>query len=122
MTTLSIFTVSVGLEIQLRLSCPSFCYDRYEVQFIAQNKKIHLGYLSIYNYDRNTCSWTQVEMVEPAITGTRNVLNACLEAKVNKVVVVSSVAAVMLNPNWPKDQPMDENSWGDTEFCKSTEV
>lgn len=69
-----------------------------------------------------TSSWTQVEQVEPAIKGTRNVLNACLKAKVKKVVVVSSVAAVLLNPCWPKDQPMDENCWSDTEFCKSTKV
>ncbi|KAG5542625.1 hypothetical protein RHGRI_022224 [Rhododendron griersonianum] len=63
-----------------------------------------------------------VELVEPAITGTQNVLNACLKARVKKVVVVSSVAAVMVNPNWPKGQPMDENSWSDTEFCKSAKV
>ncbi|KAG5542633.1 hypothetical protein RHGRI_022225 [Rhododendron griersonianum] len=63
-----------------------------------------------------------VEQVEPAIKGTRNVLNACLKAKVKKVVVVSSVAAVLLNPCWPKDQPMDENCWSDTEFCKSTKI
>ncbi|XP_058224229.1 cinnamoyl-CoA reductase 1-like isoform X1 [Rhododendron vialii] len=64
----------------------------------------------------------EVELVEPAITGTQNVLNACLKARVKKVVVVSSVAAVMVNPNWPKGQPMDENSWSDTEFCKSAKM
>ena len=64
----------------------------------------------------------QVEVLQPAITGTQNVLNACLKAKVNKVVVVSSVAAVKLNPNWPKDQDMDEQCWSDTEFCKSIKV
>ncbi|KAI8019790.1 Heterogeneous nuclear ribonucleoprotein 1 [Camellia lanceoleosa] len=62
-----------------------------------------------------------VEFVELAIKGTRNVLNACLKAKVKKVVVVSSVAAVMVNPNCPKDQPMDENCWSDPEFCKQLE-
>ncbi|CAL5417786.1 unnamed protein product [Camellia sinensis] len=41
---------------------------------------------------------TGVEFVESAIKGTRNVLNACLKAKLKKVVVVSSVAAVMVNP------------------------
>ncbi|KAF7137317.1 hypothetical protein RHSIM_Rhsim07G0257800 [Rhododendron simsii] len=61
-------------------------------------------------------------MVEPAIRGTQNVLNACLKARVKKVVVVSSIAAVMINPNWPKGQPMDENSWSDTEFCKSAKM
>ncbi|CAL5427134.1 unnamed protein product [Camellia sinensis] len=62
-----------------------------------------------------------VKFVELAIKGTSNVLNACLKAKVKKVVVVSSVAAVMVNPNCPKDQPMDENCWSDPEFCKQLE-
>ncbi|KAI8001926.1 Cinnamoyl-CoA reductase 1 [Camellia lanceoleosa] len=63
---------------------------------------------------------SEVEFVESAIKGTRNVLNACLKAKVKKVVV-SSVVAVMVNPNCPKDQPMDENCWSDLEFCKQLE-
>ncbi|GMP23590.1 hypothetical protein CsSME_00001130 [Camellia sinensis var. sinensis] len=50
------------------------------------------------------------EFVESAIKGTRNVLNACLKAKVKKmvvvvVVVVSSVATVMVNPNCPRINP-----------------
>ncbi|CAL5338447.1 hypothetical protein CsSME_00021980 [Camellia sinensis var. sinensis] len=64
----------------------------------------------------------EVEFVESATKGTRNVLNACLKAKVKKVVVVSSAAAVVVNPNWPKDQPMDENCWSDPEFCKQFEL
>ncbi|CAL5339076.1 unnamed protein product [Camellia sinensis] len=66
-------------------------------------------------------SASDLEFVELAIKGTRNVLNACLKAKVKKVVVVSSIAAVMVNPNCPKDQPMDENCWSDPEFCKQLE-
>ncbi|KAK1553942.1 hypothetical protein Q3G72_005540 [Acer saccharum] len=60
-----------------------------------------------------------VELMQPAITGTKNVLNACLKAKVKKVVVVSSTGAVVLNPNRPKDQSMDEESWSDLESCKA---
>ncbi|XP_056164618.1 cinnamoyl-CoA reductase 1-like [Syzygium oleosum] len=63
----------------------------------------------------------EAKLMEPAITGTRNVLNACLKANVKKVVVVSSIGAVMVNPNWPKDQVMDERCWTDTERCKSIE-
>ncbi|CAL5323727.1 unnamed protein product [Camellia sinensis] len=66
-------------------------------------------------------SASDLEFVELAIKGTRNVLNACLKAKVKKVAVVSSVAAAMVNPNCPKDQPMDENCWSDPEFCKQLE-
>ncbi|KAJ0025941.1 hypothetical protein Pint_09173 [Pistacia integerrima] len=63
----------------------------------------------------------QVDLIEPAVVGTRNVLDACLKAKAKKVVVVSSTAAVGLNPNWPKNQVMDENCWSDKEACKATE-
>ncbi|KAL0324806.1 UNVERIFIED_CONTAM: Cinnamoyl-CoA reductase 1 [Sesamum radiatum] len=62
-----------------------------------------------------------VELVEPALKGTLNVLKACSEEKkVRRVVIVSSVAAVMMNPNWPKDQLMDETCWSDAEYCKTT--
>lgn len=63
----------------------------------------------------------EVEVLEPAITSTLNVLNACSKAKVKKVVVVSSAAAVLLNPTWPKDEAMDESCWTDIEFCKTME-
>jgi nucleoside-diphosphate-sugar epimerase len=33
------------------------------------------------------------EMMEPAVTGTRHVLNACSQVKVKKVIVVSSILA-----------------------------
>lgn len=63
----------------------------------------------------------QAEMLEPAITGTRNVMNACLKSKVKKVVVVSSILASVVNPSWPKDKPMNENCWSDAEFCMKSE-
>ncbi|KAK3427356.1 hypothetical protein EUGRSUZ_F03604 [Eucalyptus grandis] len=59
----------------------------------------------------------EVELMEPAITGMINVLNACLKANVKKVVDVSSIGAVVVNPDWPKDQVMDERCWTDTERC-----
>ncbi|KAF5177062.1 Cinnamoyl-coa reductase [Thalictrum thalictroides] len=62
-----------------------------------------------------------MEIIEPAVTGTSYVLKACSMEKVKRVVVVSSIAAVMHNPNWPKDQPMDESCWSDEEFCKTLE-
>ena len=64
----------------------------------------------------------QVELIEPAVKGTINVMNACHEAKVKRVVVVSSLAAVALNPNWPKGQLMDETCWSDKEYCRTTKV
>ncbi|XP_039051592.1 cinnamoyl-CoA reductase 1-like [Hibiscus syriacus] len=62
----------------------------------------------------------QVELIEPAVKGTLNVLKACLEANVKRVVFVSSVAAILLNPRWPQGQIMDEACWSDKEYCAST--
>ncbi|XVE94358.1 hypothetical protein REPUB_Repub02eG0002200 [Reevesia pubescens] len=62
----------------------------------------------------------QVEVLEPAVKGTLNVLQACVEANVKRVVVVSSGAAVSLNPRWPKGQIMDEACWSDKEYCSAT--
>ncbi|MFQ6662955.1 hypothetical protein Gotur_030643 [Gossypium turneri] len=42
------------------------------------------------------------EVIEPAVKGTLNVLKACVESNVKRVVVVSSVTAVSLNPRWPQ--------------------
>ncbi|KAM0918968.1 hypothetical protein ACQ4PT_008406 [Festuca glaucescens] len=62
----------------------------------------------------------EVEVLAPAVTGTQNVLKACHEAKVCRVVVVSSAAAVIMNPNFPKDAVLDEDAWSDEDYCRST--
>ncbi|ONK70190.1 uncharacterized protein A4U43_C05F31190 [Asparagus officinalis] len=64
---------------------------------------------------------TQVELLAPAVQGTLNVLKACSDAKVKRVIVVSSVASVFMNPKWPKDKDMDEECWSDSEYCRTTE-
>ncbi|XP_021815566.1 cinnamoyl-CoA reductase 2-like isoform X2 [Prunus avium] len=63
----------------------------------------------------------EVEVVEPAVKGTLNVLKACLEAKVKRVVFVSSVVAVIMNPRWSEGQLLDETCWSDKEYCRKTE-
>lgn len=63
-----------------------------------------------------------MELVEPAVNGTLNVLKACSEAKIGRVVIVSSIAAVSMIPNLPKDRVVDENCWSDKEYCKETNV
>ena len=64
----------------------------------------------------------QIELISPAVTGTQNVLKACSALRVKRVVVVSSVVAVSLNPHWPKGKAMDEECWSDPEHCRVTEV
>lgn len=56
------------------------------------------------------------------MNGTLNVLKACYEENIKRVVFVSSVAASALDPNWPKGQVKDETCWSDGEFCKATDV
>ncbi|KAL6603814.1 hypothetical protein ACP70R_044175 [Stipagrostis hirtigluma subsp. patula] len=63
----------------------------------------------------------EVQLLAPAVTGTMNVLKACSEAKVKRVVVVSSLSAVMANPEWRESKAMDESCWSDVEFCRTTE-
>ncbi|KAL2895257.1 Cinnamoyl-CoA reductase 2 [Bienertia sinuspersici] len=62
----------------------------------------------------------QVQLMEPSVKGTQNVLKACSEAKVKRVIYVSSVVAVSMNPSWPDAQVKDENCWSDKEYCKRT--
>ncbi|KAL5199898.1 hypothetical protein ABZP36_021101 [Zizania latifolia] len=63
-----------------------------------------------------------VEVLVPAVTGTWNVLTACYEANVRRVVVVSSVAAVIVSPGVPNnDAVLDEDAWSDEDYCRATE-
>ncbi|KAJ1410064.1 hypothetical protein SESBI_22300 [Sesbania bispinosa] len=67
-----------------------------------------------------TAANPEVEVIEPAVKGTANVLQASLEAKVERVVFVSSEAAICMNPNLPKDKVIDESYWSDKEYCRKT--
>ena len=64
----------------------------------------------------------QVEVLEPAVKGTLNVLKACTEAKVRRVVVVSSTAAVSMDLRWPKGKVKDETCWSDKEYDRANKV
>lgn len=61
-------------------------------------------------------------MIEPAVKGTTNVLEASLEAKVQRLVFVSSIVAISINPNLPKDKVIDESYSSDKDYCKRTRV
>lgn len=63
----------------------------------------------------------EAELLAPAVTGTINVLKACSEAKVRRVVLVSSVSAVMVNPDFPRTKVLDEACWSDVEVCRTTQ-
>jgi len=65
----------------------------------------------------------QREMLGPAVHGTTNVLKAASAAGARRVVVVSSMVAVEIDPNgWPKDKIKDEGCWSDPEACRNNQV
>lgn len=60
----------------------------------------------------NTVSDPQKELVDPAVKGTLNFLNACKKAGVPKVIVTSSVAAIT-DGGEPKGKILTEDDWND---------
>ncbi|XP_061354225.1 phenylacetaldehyde reductase [Gastrolobium bilobum] len=60
------------------------------------------------------------ELVQPAVQGTLNVLEAARRVGgVKRVVLTSSISAMVPNPKWPQGKVVDESSWTDVEYCKS---
>lgn len=61
----------------------------------------------------------QKELVDPAVKGTLNVLDASKKSGVRRVVVTSSISALVPNPGWPPGVAFDESSWTDLDYCRS---
>lgn len=67
--------------------------------------------------------YLQEKMVEPAVIGTRYVINAAADVgTVRRVVLTSSIGAITMDPNRSPDVVVDESCWSDLEYCKSTKV
>ncbi|KAG8387662.1 hypothetical protein BUALT_Bualt02G0044700 [Buddleja alternifolia] len=60
----------------------------------------------------------QSELLEPAVKGTVNVLTAAKEVGVRRVVVTSSISAMIGSSNWLPDLVDSEDCWTDEEYCK----
>lgn len=66
----------------------------------------------------------QVELLDPAVKGTLNVLNSCAKfPSIKRVVLTSSMAAVAYSgkPRTP-DVVVDETWFSDPEFCKQSKL
>ncbi|XP_043723760.1 cinnamoyl-CoA reductase 1 isoform X1 [Telopea speciosissima] len=64
----------------------------------------------------------QKELLEPAISGTINALKAAKECGVRRVVVTSSISAIVPSPNWPADVIKNEDCWTDLDYCNHKEI
>lgn len=62
------------------------------------------------------------ELLAPAIKGTINVLTAAKQLGVRRVVVTSSISAIIPSPNWPADRIKNEECWADEEYCRQNGV
>jgi cinnamoyl-CoA reductase len=62
-------------------------------------------------------------MIEPAVNGTRNVINAAADVgSVRRVVFTSSIGAVYMGPRRGPNEEVDETCWSDLDYCKNTKV
>ncbi|XP_039827661.1 phenylacetaldehyde reductase-like isoform X3 [Panicum virgatum] len=63
------------------------------------------------------------QLMVPAVEGTRNVLRAAKEAGgVRRVVVTSSISAIVPSPGWPAGEVRDERCWTDIDYCEKNGV
>lgn len=62
------------------------------------------------------------ELILPAVQGTLNVLEAARRFNVRRVVLTSSISALVPNPAWPPQIPFDESSWTDLDYCKCRQL
>nr|AEO13438.1 cinnamoyl-CoA reductase [Ginkgo biloba] len=60
------------------------------------------------------------QVIEPAVKGTENVLEACAEMGVKRVVLTSSIGAVYMNPNRNPDALVHDDCWSDLDYCIQT--
>ncbi|KAG8368953.1 hypothetical protein BUALT_Bualt15G0099900 [Buddleja alternifolia] len=61
----------------------------------------------------------QTELLDPAVKGTLNVLAAAKKFGVRRVVLTSSISAMVPNPGWDTGRVVDESSWTDLDYCTS---
>ncbi|KAK8926503.1 Cinnamoyl-CoA reductase 1 [Platanthera zijinensis] len=62
----------------------------------------------------------KTDMITPALTGTLNVLKACSEVGIKRVLLVSSSVTILRNSSWPKDRVMDESCWSEEHLLRET--
>ncbi|XP_042507082.1 tetraketide alpha-pyrone reductase 1 [Macadamia integrifolia] len=65
----------------------------------------------------------KVEILDPAIKGTLNVLRSCKKSPcLERVVLTSSSAAIRARDDFDSQIPLDESSWSSIELCESLKI
>ncbi|CAN1140357.1 Cinnamoyl-CoA reductase 1 [Linum perenne] len=60
------------------------------------------------------------DLILPAVQGTLNVLqSAAHNSNLSRIVLTSSISALVPNPNWVHGNVIDETSWTDLDYCRS---
>ncbi len=67
------------------------------------------------------CTW-QAEVIDPAVNGTLNVLASCAKAQTKKVVLTSSISAIIFTNKRNSMGGIDESLWSDLDFCRENKV
>ncbi|KAG8046901.1 hypothetical protein GUJ93_ZPchr0008g13485 [Zizania palustris] len=63
----------------------------------------------------------QKKMIEPAVSGSRNVINAAADVgSVRRVVMTSSIGAVYMDSRRSAGEEVDETCWSDLDHCRDT--
>ncbi|KAG6554199.1 hypothetical protein Mapa_004115 [Marchantia paleacea] len=60
----------------------------------------------------------QTEMIDPAVIGVNNCMEACAAAGVKRVILMSSIVCCLYSKGQDASKVPDENDWADTEFFK----
>ena len=64
----------------------------------------------------------QQQVIELAVKGTVNVLEASAKCGVKRIVFTSSIGAIYMDPNRDPQLVVDENCWSDLDYCIQTKV
>jgi nucleoside-diphosphate-sugar epimerase len=60
----------------------------------------------------------QAQLIEPAVTGTLNVLASCAKAHTRRVVLTSTAATINYTPKCTPNAFLDESFWSEEEYCR----
>jgi hypothetical protein len=67
-------------------------------------------------------AWLQPEMIDWEVRGTLNVVEACANAAVKRLVLTSSLSAMVWDHQRTPGACIDEKCWSNLDFCRSKKV